>query len=113
MTGVVEADNLRRDFTYNLKVTRPNFKITICAGDYIGCIIPYNRHFIDQFSVVDAKSLFSESDINIEIQCMADFAKERSQEDKSKPNSNGKRYWRGEDIYGNKFEDHQINLDKQ
>jgi hypothetical protein len=45
MTGVVEADNLRRDFTYNLRITRPNYTIRINKGDYIGCIIPYPRHF--------------------------------------------------------------------
>ena len=35
MTGVVETDNLRRDFTFNLKVTRPNFPIEIAVGDVI------------------------------------------------------------------------------
>jgi len=113
MTGVVETDNLRRDFTYNLKLTRPNYKVTVKTGDYIGCFIPYPRHFIDKFEIVDSKQIFNEKEISEEMQCMIDFAKERSEYDKSKPNHNGKRYWRGEDIYGNKFSDHQISLDKK
>lgn len=112
LTGVVEADNLRRDFTFNLRITRPNYKIRINKGDYIGCIIPYPRHFIDQFHIVDAKSLFSPENITEERRCMDDFAKERREIDKNKPHGNGRRYWRGEDIYGNKFSDHQTGLDK-
>lgn len=112
MSGVVEADNLRRDFTYNLRLTRPNYKVKINTGDYIGCIIPYPRHFIDKFGIVDAKSLFSENEIGEETKCMSDFAVERSQYDSAKSNGNGKRYRRGEDVYGNKFPDHQTGPDR-
>jgi hypothetical protein len=112
MTGVVETDNLRRDFTFNLRLTRQNYKVKIKIGDYIGCIIPYPRHYIDNFKIIDAKSILDDSLIKQEVVCMNDFAIERSQHDKTKPNNNGKRYWRGEDVYGNKFFDHQINLDK-
>lgn len=112
MTGVVEADNLRRDFTYNLRVTRPNHKIKIKVGDYIGCIIPYPRHFIDKYQMIDANSLFTTDEMTEELKCMKDFATERSQYDTKKTHGNGKRYWRGEDVYGNKFSDHQTGLDK-
>jgi hypothetical protein len=112
MSGVVETDNLRRDFTYNLRLTRSNYKVRIHQGDYIGCIIPYPRHFIDKFTIVDAKSLFNENEIEEEIKCITDFGLERSKLDKMKSKGNGKRYWRGEDVYGNKFLDHQTSLDK-
>ena len=115
MTGVVEADNLRRDFTYNLRITRPNYKIEIKKGDYIGCVLPYPRHFIDKFqinNIVDSQRVLEDQQINEERQCMEEFAKERSTKDIHKPNRNGKRYWRGVDIYDNKFEDHQTGLDK-
>lgn len=115
MTGVVETDNLRRDFTYNLRITRPNHTIRINKGDYIGCVLPYPRHFIDKFqidNITDGETVFDEEQINEERRCMADFAVERSTKDINKPNRNGKRYWRGVDIYDNKFEDHQTGLDK-
>lgn len=112
MTGVVETDNLRRDFTFNLRITRPNFKVRVNQGDYIGCVIPYPRHFIDHYRIVDGKTLFTEEQLKEEIQCMADFATERRELDKDKPRRNGRRYWNGEDVYGNKFPDHQTYLDK-
>ena len=49
MTGVVETDNLRRDFTFNLKITRPNTEIIINKGDLVGCVLPIPRHFVDKF----------------------------------------------------------------
>jgi len=112
MTGVVETDNLRRDFTYNLRITRPNYVIKINKGNYIGCFIPYPRHFIDNYEIVDAKKLFDEETIAIERECSNAFGIERSTVDKQKKHSNGKRYWRGVDIYDNKFPDHQTGLDK-
>jgi hypothetical protein len=115
MSGVIETDNLRRDFTYNLRLTRPNYCVRVNKGDFIGCFIPYQRHFIDKFcisSVVDATSFLSKDIIEEERKCSKDFGAERSQEDIHKKNGNGKRYWRGEDVYGNKFADHQTHLDK-
>jgi hypothetical protein len=112
LTGIIECDNLRRDFTYNLRITRPNYVVKVKRGDPIGCVIPYPRHFIDTYVMEDAKTLFSEESVNEERQCMADFAHERANLDKSKPHGNGKRYWRGEDIYSQKFPDHQTGLDK-
>jgi hypothetical protein len=112
MTGVVETDNLRRDFTYNLRITRPNYKIKINKGNYIGCVIPYPRHFIDNFTVTNAMDILSEQEVQIERDCAKAFGLERSTVDIKKKHRNGKRYWRGEDIYGNKFDDHQTGLDK-
>ena len=110
MTGVVETDNLRRDFTFNFKITRPNFEIKICKGDWIGYFIPYPRHFVDHFSLTDAYDIFTDELIEEEIQCGRDFGKERSGPDRQKLGGNGRRYWNGEDIYGNKFPDHQKRL---
>ena len=110
MTGVVETDNLRRDFTFNLKITRANEWIEIHKGDPIGCILPYPRHFIDDFVVKNAKDVISKEDIAIERQTIADFATERSTVDINKPNRAGRRYFNGEDVYGNKFAEHQCRL---
>jgi len=112
MTGIVETDNLRRDFTFNLKVTRPNHKITINKGDYIGCIIPTPRYFIDGFDLEKGEDIFTQDEIDKERKAMQDFAKERSEVDINKPNRNGRRYFNGEDVYGCPFSDHQKKVKK-
>lgn len=111
MTGVVESDNLRRDFTFNLRLTRPNHTITIKKGDIIGCVIPYPRHFIDSFKLVNANAVLSDEQITSERKCGDDHGRERSEIDKYKKYGNGRRYFKGEDVYGNKFIDHQTSLD--
>lgn len=107
MTGVIETDNLRRDFTFNLKVTRPNHPITINKGEYIGCVIPVPRYYIDGFEMKPADEVLSTEQILKEQQAMADFGRERSTVDRRKPNANGRRYFEGKDIYDNQFPDHQ------
>ena len=111
MTGVIETDNLRRDFTYNLKLTRPNHLVRIKKGDIIGCVIPYPRHFIDNFDIVNGSKVLSEEAMEEERKCALDFGKERAELDKHKKYGNGRRYFNGEDVYGNKFTDHQTQLD--
>lgn len=112
MSAIIETDNLRRDFTFNLKITRPNFPIRINKGDWIGYFIPYPRRFIDSYTIVNADTILNQSQINEEQQCKKDFAAERIGLDQFKKNKNGQRYKKGEDVYGNKFLDHQTKLDK-
>jgi len=107
MTGVVETDNLRRDFTFNLKITRPAYPIRVNKGDLIGCVLPVPRYFCDQFVVKSGKELFTEEQLQEERDCMESFGKERREEDPKKKHGNGRRYYNGEDVYGNKFKDHQ------
>ena len=107
MTGVIETDNLRRDFTFNLKLTRSNYWVSVKKGDWIGCFIPVPRYFVDSFEMVDAKDYLTQEQIDTEISCANDFARERSGPDKEKSHAAGRRYFNGEDVYGNKFEDHQ------
>ena len=107
MTGVVETDNLRRDFTFNLKVTRKNEKIIINKGELIGCVIPTPRYFIDGFELCKGEDIFTKEQIEEERQIMRDFGKERATTDRQKHHNNGRRYFNGEDVYGNKFDDHQ------
>ena len=107
MMGVIETDNLRRDFTFNLKFTRSNHLVTVNRGDWIGCFIPIPRYFVDSFEMVNAKDYLTQEQIDEETKCMRDFGKERSGPDKSKPHAAGRRYFNGEDVYGNKFPDHQ------
>lgn len=110
MTGVVEADNLRRDFTFNIRITRPNYEICVSRGDIIGCFMPYPRAFIDNFAIRLGNDLFTAEQIADEQKCADDFAVERSGPDQQKRYQNGRRYFKGEDVYGNKFKDHQTHI---
>jgi hypothetical protein len=51
MTGVVETDNLRRNFTFNLKLQIPNIEVTFPAGSHLSTFIPIPRYFVDSFEV--------------------------------------------------------------
>lgn len=110
MTGIVETDNLRRDFTFNLKITRKNQKIIINKGELIGCVIPTPRYFIDSFSLERGEDIFTKEQIEEERTAMKDFGNERATIDKTKPHGNGRRYFNGEDVYGCPFHDHQKKL---
>lgn len=111
MMGVIETDNLRRDFTFNLRITRPNSLVTVKKGDIIAAVMPYPRLFIDNYKLVAPEEVFTEEEIKGEQEAARLFGVERSQEDVKKPHGVGRRYHRGEDIYGNKFKyPHQRNL---
>jgi hypothetical protein len=110
MTGVIETDNLRRDFTFNLKVTRKNEKIIINKGDYIGCVLPIPRYFVDGFELQNGYDIFTKEEIEEEQKVMREFGVERSTKDIEKPNGNGRRYFNGEDVRGCPFHDHQTKL---
>lgn len=58
MTGVVETDNLRRNFTFNLKIQMPNIKVNFPAGVPLSGFIPIPRHYADEFTIVDALDVF-------------------------------------------------------
>lgn len=107
MTGVIETDNLRRDFTFNLKVTRKNEKIIINKGEFIGCVLPIPRYFADSFDLVKASDILSQEEIKTEQVAMQAFGSERINDDPKKPHGNGRRYFNGEDVYGCPFANHQ------
>lgn len=110
MTGVIETDNLRRDFSFSLRITRQNEWITINKGDPIGCVLPYPRRFIDDIQIKNAYDVLDSGDIYIEQTVMRDSGHERKNVDQHTKRRAGRRYFRGEDVYGNKFPDHQRKL---
>ena len=112
MNGVIETDNLKRDFTFNIRITRPNHKIRINKGDIISAILPIPRYYVDSFNVKSAKDVCSDGYIQHVRQCGKDFSEERQGPDKEKPGTNGRRYFMGEDIYGCPFLDHQKRIKK-
>ena len=104
---VIETDNLRRDFTFNLKVTTPGLKISVKAGDMIAAILPVPRFSVENYKITPASAVMSQDVIKNERSAGARFAVERSTVDIHKPNKNGRRYSKGVDIYDNPFYQHQ------
>jgi hypothetical protein len=111
MTGIVEADNLRQMFTFNLKVQIPNVTIRINKGFPVAAFIPIPRYFVDEFSLINAEEYFTKDIYEEELKADEDHKKIRD-ESNSKINKDTKYksdrlYMTGKDIYGNKFKDHQ------
>ena len=103
LMGVVEADNLRRDFTFNLKITRPDHPIEIKVGDLLAAVLPIPRGFVEKFELIDAYELLSPETVASEQQTARDFGREREEVDSKNKRGVGRRYFRGEDVYGQKF----------
>ena len=104
LTGVVEADNLRRDFTFNLKITRPDHPIEIKVGDLLAAVLPIPRVFVEKFEMVDAYEAVSPDTVALEQQTARDFGREREEVDAKNKRGVGRRYFKGEDVYGQRFE---------
>jgi hypothetical protein len=107
MTGVVEADNLRRNFTFNLKLQMPNIKVFFPKGTPLVGVIPIPRYFSDSFDLEFAENVFSDKDIFEETQSALDANTKRDVTDKELNKNIGRDYYQGKDVYGNLFPDHQ------
>ncbi len=105
MNAMVETDNLRRDFTFNIKITIPHRDIYVKKGTPIGCVVPYPRYFHDPFEL---EELRDPEELDKAQRTSRYFGVEREEYDQGLP---GFRYLQGEDIYGFKFEHHQKTLD--
>ncbi len=105
MDAVVETDNLRRDFTFNIKITRPHMDIYVPKGTPLGCVVPYPRFFLDKFEMV---SLTDPDELAKAIETANNYAIEREQYDGEKPRL---RYMEGKDIYNTYYDEHQKSLD--
>lgn len=112
MTGVVETDQIRRDFTFNLKITHSNQKIVIKKGDPIAAFIPVPRYFIDSFSVENVLDYFSKEMHEKELIDANELSRQRNNEDKLRPHQSGRKYFNGEHAFGEKYADHQKRIVK-
>ncbi len=112
MTGVVESDNLRFTFTFNIKVDISNAVIKVKENTPIAGIIPIPRYFCDSFELKDAKDIFSEEIIRDEMDTVFEHGRRRSIQNLNNLPADGL-YYVGEDIKGNKFKDHQMPKNKK
>jgi len=107
MTGVVETDQIRRDFTFNLKITIPNYTVKVNKGDIIGAFIPIPRYFVDKFEVSLVTDLF-DADLHLnETKEAKLLGIERSTTDREKNHLAGRRYFKGLHSDETSYTDHQ------
>jgi hypothetical protein len=107
MTGVVEADNIRRNFTFNLKIQKPNVEVFIPKGTPLAAFIPIPRYYGDGFELKFADEIFSEDLIYEESQAILDADIKREELEIPSKHGVGRDYFLGKDVYQNKFKDHQ------
>ena len=107
MTGVIETDNLRRNFTFNLKIQMPNIRTTIPAGYPLAAFMPIPRYYSDKFNLDFAENLFNKDIVDEEIKAENDAGNYRENVEPTLKNGVGKHYMQGKDVYGNVFRDHQ------
>lgn len=107
LTGVIETDQIRRDFTFNFKITIPNIQILIKKGDPLGAFIPIPRYFVDEFDVESVFDHFDEEFYNNEQKDNQEFNNQRSGSDKEKPHLAGRKYFNGLHAFDQPFLDHQ------
>jgi hypothetical protein len=110
LTGVVEADNLRMAFTVNLKIHEPNRITSFKAGEPLAAIMPIPRYFGDKFELVNCSDIFSKEIVDEENNISKKHEILRFQNIEKSKNNNlqyDKLYFKGKDIDGNEFLDHQ------
>ena len=107
MTGVIETDNLRRSFTFNLKIQIPNIRTTIPAGYPLAAFMPIPRYYSDKFNLDFAENLFNRELTDEENKAESDAGNYRETVEPTLKNGVGKHYMQGKDVYGNVFKDHQ------
>jgi hypothetical protein len=108
MTGVIESDNLRRNFTFNFKIEKPNVTTFIPKGSPLATIIPVPRYFVENFKLENAENIFSEELVIEEVQARTDAVIQRQELIKENPEYGiDRNYLNGIDVYQNKFPDHQ------
>jgi hypothetical protein len=112
MTGVVETDQIRRDFTFNLKITVPNMLVSVKKGDALGAFIPIHRYFVDGFNLKIVSEIFDKDMHALEINEQATLGRERNTVDLAKPHQSGRRYFNGLHTDGTGYADHQKRVPK-
>lgn len=106
MTGVVESDNIRMPFTFNLRIHEKNVLTSFPAGTPLAAFIPIPRMFADQFELKYAEEIFGTDIYNDELQTLIDHTERRYIQHNENLGPD-RLYFSGQDIYGNKFTEHQ------
>jgi hypothetical protein len=107
MTGMVEADNIRFTFTFNIKINLANTLIKVNANTPLVGLLPVPRYFCDSFELKNANDIFNKDVVEDEMNTVFEHGQRRII-DNLNNGSGDKIYYTGKDIRGNKFKDHQL-----
>lgn len=117
LTAVVETDNIRRGFGIQIKMHYPNVRTKFEANTPLAALIPIPRYASDGYEIKMAEDIFSDDLIVEEMQAQVDADTQRNyveaeeykllEQGKFFGKETSRQYFRGEDVYGNKFPDHQ------
>jgi len=110
MTAVIETDNIRRDFTFNLRVTMPDFPVSVKAGDPLAAFIPVPRGTVENYKLRLITDIFTPEQHALEIDETNALAAEREGVDKTKPHAVGRRYFKGKHTNLESYKNHQKSL---
>jgi hypothetical protein len=109
MTGVIESDNIRVPFTFNLRIQEPNVLTSFPAGTPLAGFIPIQRGFADKFELKDGEKVFGEKVFNEEVEMLHNHEIKRMMIRETNPERPIDRdYFHGQDLMGNKFPEHQV-----
>ena len=107
LTGYVETDNLRHQFTFNLKIHEPNVVTRFEAGTPLSAFIPIPRYFSDEFEIKNARDIFSHEIVEEELDAFDKHQYDRFYQIHTPDSKPDRKYFSGIDPFGNKFLDHQ------
>jgi len=107
LSAAVETDNLRHNFTINVRMQIPNITVKYEKGAPLAALLPIPRHFANNFSLVMADDIFDDEIVEEERIASRDFAKFRKEIEPTLKNHVNRQYFIGKDVYGNEFEDHE------
>lgn len=108
MTGVVETDNLRTGFTFNLKIQIPNIKVFVPAGTALAAFVPVPRNYCDEFNLIFENEIFNNELIKEELEASYQSDKNKKTVQQNTKSRVDRNYMNGKDVYGNRFFNHQI-----
>ena len=115
MTGVVETDNIRRDFTLNLRLTAPGMVVSVRKGDFLCGLLPIRRHETEGYGIRLASDVVGADALAGDRAESARLYVERTVRDYlpdyGRPGP-GRRYARGEHTTGEMYLDHQRTIPK-
>jgi len=110
MTAIIETDNIRRDFTFNLRVMSPDTPVVVKAGDLLAAFIPIPRGTIEKYKVKLITDIFTQEQHALEVDESNTLGVERSGVDKTKVHAAGRRYFNGIHTNTDVYQNHQKSL---
>jgi hypothetical protein len=107
LSGVVESDNIRFTFTFNIKIDIADATINVGSNTPLCGLLPIPRYFCDSFELKSAYDIFDKEVIEEEMNVSELHGKNRERHNNLNLGAD-RIYYSGKDILGNKFKDHQL-----